>query len=149
MIFKKVENEDEKRKQRFVRDTVFVCEQQCPVEIEYDELEDSALHYIYTDDKGGIVGCCRITVSKKGVKIGRIAVLKEFRGNNYGFEIVSNAISEAKKVCAQTGAPFPETPIYINAQTYAIGFYNKLGFRETGDIFIEANIPHKKMFLQD
>ena len=149
MIFKKVETDDEKRMERYVRDEVFVCEQQCPIEIEYDELDATALHYIYTDDKGGIVGCCRLTVSEKGVKLGRIAVLKHLRGNNYGFEIVKNATEEAKKVCEALGKPFPETRIYINAQTYAIGFYEKLGFVEEGDVFFEANIPHKKMVYHE
>ena len=149
MIYKKVETDDEKRKERYVRDEVFVCEQQCPIELEFDELEESALHYIYTDDNGGIIGCCRLTVSEKGVKLGRIAVLKHLRGNNYGFEIVKNAIEEAKKVCEELGKPYPETPIYLNAQTYAIGFYLKLGFVEEGDVFIEANLPHMKMFYRE
>lgn len=148
MIFKKVENNEDSRKERFVRETVFICEQQCPVEIEFDEYDSVAFHYILTDENGAVIGCCRILTNEIGVKIGRIAILKEYRGNNYGYEIVSNAINEAKKVCEEAGKPFPETKIYVDAQVYANGFYRKLGFLETGDEFIEANIPHNRMFLK-
>ena len=123
--------------ERFVREEVFVKEQ--GFVNEFDDLEDSSLHLLYyLDDK--VVGVCRFYELEKDVyKIGRIAVLKEYRMNKIGSKIVNEAIRYIKNLKAKK--------IYIYSQVRAIGFYEKLGFIKEGDIFYDEHVPHIKLYL--
>jgi predicted GNAT family N-acyltransferase len=73
-------------------------------------------------------------------KIGRMAVLKEYRGKGVGKRLLRRAVARAKQLGART--------IYLNAQVSVIGFYEKLGFRAVGRMFDEAGIAHRKMILE-
>ena len=123
--------------ERFVREEVFVKEQGFVNEI--DDLEDSSLHLLYYLDNK-VIGVCRFYELEKDVyKIGRIAVLKEYRKNKIGSKIVNEAINYIKKLNAKK--------IYIYSKLQACGFYEKLGFIKEGDIFFEENHPHVKFYL--
>ena len=70
-------------------------------------------------------------------KIGRLAVLKEYRGQHLGAEL----IKELKKRSKALGAK----KIYVSAQVYAVPFYEKYGFMAYGNEYLDIHIPHIDM----
>ncbi len=116
----------------FVRGEVFIQEQNVDWSIEFDGLDkESILINAYLDSK--IVGAARL----HGHKIGRLAVLKPYRHQKIGESIMH----EVERVAVSNGI----YEVYLNAQVYVKDFYEKLGYREQGSIFQEANIDHIRM----
>lgn len=124
-----------------IRGIVFIKEQNCSFSDEYDNfdsLENSNVSHIIGKKDGEPVATGRIIFKKnKVVKLERIAVLEQFRGENIGKQLVEFMInfSLLRQYCT----------IYIHAQTHLLQYYEKLGFVAEGEIFQEANIDHKKM----
>lgn len=121
---------------RIVRETVFIDEQKVPVELEWDDLDNRAIHVLAEDNEGQPIGTGRLLSSGQ---IGRIAVLKHWRGKGTGAALLSTLITLAKEAGI--------APIYLNAQKSAIPFYSRQGFQPKGPEFMEANIVHQKMTL--
>ena len=116
-----------------IRTTVFVEEQQVPLELEMDEYDTVATHFLLRDGETPL-GTARL-VDKHGLaKIGRVAVLKEARGRGLGLHLMQAVIDEAKR------RGFTES--VLDAQTYAIPFYVRLGYIAEGEEFDDAGIPH-------
>lgn len=116
-----------------IRNEVFINEQGIDPEIEYDGLDNSAIHtLVFIKDKA--VGTGRIL---KDGHIGRVAVLKKYRGQNIGSKIITSLIDVAVKNHYNR--------VYLGAQKQAINFYLKLGFTPFGEEFIEATILHQSM----
>ena len=131
---------DEAKAQAFaIRMRVFVREQRVPAAIELDRDDDRAIHFLATSD-GKAVGTARVVSHHGSAKIGRMAVLKSYRGKGVGKKLLQRAVATAKKLGART--------IYLHAQVPVIEFYEKLGFRCVGAVFNEAGIPHRKMILK-
>ena len=121
---------------RFIRDTVFIKEQQVPESLEWDEDDQECIHILVLDQQQPIA-CGRI---KNNGHIGRMAVLKNYRRQGIGRLILDSLLKKAhQNNCHQ---------IYLNAQTSACLFYQKQGFKIIGDEFLDANIPHYKMQYQ-
>lgn len=119
----------------YIRTRVFVQEQNCPEEIEFDDIDRKAQHIVLMDDGENPLATARIFEDSRGQAIiGRVAVLKEHRGKGYGKVVVK----EAMKRLENLGYP----TILIHGQTYAVPFYEKLGFRAFGEEFIEDGLPH-------
>ncbi|MCY6353763.1 GNAT family N-acetyltransferase [Clostridium sp. ZS2-4] len=119
-----------------IREEVFVKEQNVPIEIEMDEFDDAAHHIvIYENHKPVTVG--RLLEKGNHYVIGRVAVLKEFRGKQYGKIVMENILTKAKDLGAKE--------IRLHAQFYAKNFYENLGFEAYGEIFEEAGINHISM----
>ena len=88
-----------------------------------------------------IIGCLRIYGKEAGVvQIGRVAVIESLRGSGIGRMMMRQAISHVTE-------NLTDEKIYLEAQTYAIGFYEKLGFKVISDEFLDEGIPHKGMEL--
>jgi len=119
---------------RAVREPVFVVEQQVPIEEEWDELDPQCRHVIARDDANRPIGTGRLTPERK---IGRMAVLAEWRGKGVGDALMEALMDEARAL------GWPE--VSLNAQTHAMPFYARHGFEAFGDEFMEAGIPHRKM----
>ena len=118
-----------------VRKIVF-CDEQGYSEEEYDELDLTATHILMLkDDKPIATG--RIIDCGDYFKLGRIAVLKEYRGKNLGVQLVSEMIIVANRMGA--------THFKIGAQSYTKAFYEKLGFKQIGEEYYEGHVPHIKM----
>jgi predicted GNAT family N-acyltransferase len=131
---------DEAKAQAFaIRMRVFVREQRVPAAIELDRDDEHAIHFLATSD-GRAVGTARVVYHQGSAKIGRMAVLKNYRGQGVEKKLLWRAIATAKKLGART--------IYLHAQVPVIEFYKKLGFRSVGAVFDEAGIPHRKMILK-
>lgn len=119
-----------------IRRIVFVEEQHCPPDLEYEN-EDVSTHYIAYSD-GQPVGTARWRITDKGYKLERFAVLYEFRTKQVGTALLKAVID---------GLPDREHEVYLHAQVYVKDFYKKLGFESVGDHFWEAGIEHVKMKL--
>ena len=88
-----------------------------------------------------IIACLRIYGKEAGVvQIGRVAVIESLRGSGIGRMMMRQAISYVTENST-------DEKIYLEAQTYAIGFYEKLGFKVISDEFLDEGIPHKGMEL--
>jgi predicted GNAT family N-acyltransferase len=117
-----------------VRDAVFVVEQSVPPEIELDEWDPRSEHALAIAPDGRVVGTGRLLPDGH---IGRMAVLRDWRGRGVGGAILAALIERA----ATRGMG----RVLLNAQTHAVPFYARHGFIEFGDEFIEADIPHVAM----
>ena len=121
-----------------IREKVFIQEQKVTPQLEWDGMDEKAIHFLVFNDKAAI-GCARAIVIKDHMQLGRMAVLKEYRGQGIGSALLEKAMTIAK--LNQLSA------IYISAQCHAIDFYKKFGFEITSDIYLDAEIPHRDMKL--
>lgn len=122
-----------------LRRAVFIEEQGIPEADEWDDLDASAQHLLATV-AGAPVGTARLLTEDTTGRIGRICVVPEQRGTGLGAALVRAGIDA---LSAQPGL----TSIQLGAQSYAIGFYEKLGFRVCGPEYDDAGIPHREMEL--
>jgi len=130
----KVSDEASLEKVFAIRREVFVGEQNCPPELEW-EFEDESTHFLaLVDDIPA--GAARWRKTDKGYKLERFAVLKDFRGLGLAQQIVRTVLDDLP-----AGADY----VYLNAQVQAVSLYEKFGFEKTGPQFEEAGIQHYKM----
>ncbi|MDO8339660.1 MAG: GNAT family N-acetyltransferase [Candidatus Burarchaeum sp.] len=141
-----------------IRTRVFVLEQNVTQEEEVDGLDESAIHVIaYADGKP--VGTARmlelesgplsasggkgpLSAKQKvgGAKLGRMAVLRQYRDKGAGAAMARRLIEMARAMGMKE--------VVLDAQVDAIGFYEKLGFIAEGSVFMDARIEHRKMRLK-
>lgn len=119
-----------------IRVNVFVVEQNCPYR-ELDDVDKDAYH-IYIKDEEGIQAYLRV-FKKDEVSIGRVLSLKRRQG--LGTLVLKEGIKVAKE---KLGA----NKIVIEAQVYAKELYEKIGFVQKSEEFLEDGIPHIKMELE-
>jgi predicted GNAT family N-acyltransferase len=117
-----------------VRRTVFIEEQGVPEAEEWDDADPLCWHLLVLGANRDVVGTGRLDPAGK---IGRVAVLPQYRGTGVGAAIVSHLVGLA------AGQGLAE--VYLNAQTSALRFYERLGFRAEGPEFDEVGIPHRRM----
>lgn len=117
-----------------VRRTVFIEEQQVPEALEWDDDDEQSRHVIALSVHGEPIGTGRLLPDGH---IGRMAVLREWRGKGVGSAILRALLDLARQDGLHT--------IRLNAQTHALGFYARHGFSVVGDEFMEAGIPHREM----
>ena len=120
----------------YIRNKVFIEEQNINKKLEYDDKKVSAI-YIVAKINLIAIGTARYRSTEIGMKLERFAVLKEYRGLGVGKSLVSFLVKTLKS----------EKNLYLNSQKEVVGFYKKLGFKIIGDVFYEAKIPHYKMVL--
>jgi predicted GNAT family N-acyltransferase len=120
-----------------VREAVFICEQHVPVELEWDECDARGLHLLAVDLADNPIATARLL--PEGV-IGRMAVLKEWRGRDVGSALLLRLLEEARKRQIHQLA--------LSAQLHALPFYVKFGFQIAGEEFMDAGIPHVRMNLR-
>ncbi len=121
---------------RAVREPVFLVEQNVPADLEWDDLDPRSRHVIARDLQGRPIGTGRLTPEHK---IGRMAVLPQWRGRGVGAVMLQRLLEMAR------GLGYAE--VKLHAQTHAMPFYARAGFTPEGDTFMEAGIPHQTMRL--
>ena len=120
-----------------VRLPVFVVEQKVDAREEFDSVDLVCQHILAEDAEGKAIGTGRIDTHGK---IGRMAVLPDWRQHGVGKQILTKALEIAR----EQGL----TRVYLHAQVSAMGFYEAAGFIGYGDRFVEAGIEHLSMELQ-
>lgn len=121
-----------------VRTEVFVEEQGYPVELEFDDYDDTMPHLVIFSDGEAVATGRPIPVDEDTAKIGRIAVLKKMRGTGLGEKVVMELLRYVREQGAKT--------VLLSAQTYAVGFYEKCGFKLVGTPeYMDEHIPHRDM----
>ena len=137
LTVKLVTSEEEKQLAFEVRKRVFVEEQGVPLHLELDEFDKTAAHFIVQDD-GKTIAAARVREISPGVgKIERVCVLKEYRGKRLGVLTMEHI----EKYAVEYGWE----KLKLNAQSYAVPFYEKLGYVFTSLEFLDAYIPHRAM----
>ncbi len=126
---------------RQIRDVVFIHEQQVTIADEWDDKDETAIHFLVTTTQGDAIGCARLLVEENLLHIGRVAVLGEYREHGIGRQLMQFVLVW----CAQY---HPDFKIYLHAQTTRIAFYKHLGFVAQGNVFMDAGIPHIEMWYQ-
>lgn len=121
-----------------LREAVFVLEQGVPLEIELDDLDDRAIHFV-AESGGKVVGTARLVVEGKVGKIGRMAVEKGWRRRGIGGDLIGFIKKKADEMRLDA--------LVLHAQETAVSFYERLGFAAEGERFEEAGLPHRKMRL--
>ena len=123
------------------RSEVFVVEQECVYQ-DMDGDDEESIHAWLTVGER-IVALCRVCpagVHMQRISIGR--VLTTERGKGYGREIMLLGIQIAREY-------FGAECIDIEAQEYAKGFYEGVGFRQSSDVFMLDGIRHIRMTWQN
>ncbi|PVZ19438.1 MULTISPECIES: GNAT family N-acetyltransferase [unclassified Pseudomonas] len=121
---------------RRIREAVFVTEQAVPAEQEWDGEDDDAVHVLACEGDFA-VGTARLTAQGE---IGRVSVLKDWRGLKGGEALLAALVAEARR----RGIEQPT----LTAQVQASAFYQRHGFEVISDEFVEAGIAHVEMILR-
>ena len=116
-----------------IRFKVFVDEQ--GFQNELDAIDDTAIHLVLSVD-GTPAGAARMFTEDggKSYHLGRICVLKEYRGMHLGADIVNKMCEKAKELGAER--------CELSAQCRAMEFYKKIGFQERGEVYLDEYCPH-------
>ncbi|AGT07763.1 GNAT family N-acetyltransferase [Paracoccus aminophilus] len=122
-----------------LRHKVFVEEQAISVEEEIDGRDGAAIHLLVRAE-GRAVGTARLLIEGETGKIGRVAVLREWRGAGLGAALIRGALAELRAMPGVKRAK-------LGAQSHAIGFYERLGFSAYGPEYLDAGLPHRDMVL--
>jgi predicted GNAT family N-acyltransferase len=119
-----------------IREAVFIKEQHVPRDVEFDGEDDVARHFLAINEAGQRIGCGRLLPSGQ---IGRMAVLKQYRGQGIGGQILEATIAAAIELGLRR--------VFLHAQQVAVAFYRKAGFLPEGGTFMEGGIVHQGMAL--
>ena len=112
---------------------VFVEEQGVPEADELDGTEDGSVHLMAERD-GVLLGVARYHLTGDSVKISRVCVTPEARGNGLGAALIRHVLETV-----------PARTARLSAQTDAVAFYEALGFTARGAAYLDAGIPHRDM----
>ncbi|UIP87370.1 GNAT family N-acetyltransferase [Pseudomonas phenolilytica] len=118
---------------RRIREAVFIAEQAVPPEQEWDADDVEAVHFLALED-GYAIGTARLLADGQ---IGRVAVLRDWRGMNVGDALMQAVLAEAERRGLREQK--------LTAQVHATRFYERLGFEVVSEEFLEAGIPHVDM----
>ena len=121
-----------------LRHEVFVQEQAVPEDLERDEHDATALHFLAAWE-GRPVGTARVLLRGNTGKIGRVCVLAPMRGRGSGAALIRAAVEEIRARGMARAK--------LGSQVHAIPFYEGLGFVAEGPVYDDAGIPHRDMTL--
>lgn len=120
---------------KMIRELVFVEEQ--GFQNEFDEIDERANHLVIYDQEKAI-GTGRLFVKDESTMIiGRIAILKQYRGKSLGNLLVTVLENKAKEL--------GYCQIELSAQQRAQGFYEKLGYQAVNEVYYDEYCPHITM----
>ena len=125
-----------------LRIEVFVKEQKVPMELEFDEKDNSknTVHVGFFDNNK-LIGVARlIDLDKDVIHIGRVVIDKEYRGKGIGRELIIGCENIAQQILKR------KIIIELSAQIQAENFYKSLGYNRVNDIiYLDAGIEHVDM----
>lgn len=135
----RITNDLDLQKAFHIRKEVFVTEQGVPLEDEFDAYDnlDGQCEHILVNYEEQPVGTARLRFVEGVGKLERICILKPYR--NYGLGKI--IIQKLEEIAAEKGS----SRVKLHGQTQAEGFYQKLGYQTSSDVFMEDGIPHVLM----
>jgi predicted GNAT family N-acyltransferase len=139
-----VQSDDDWQQARAIRERVFIDEQDCPPEEEWDGHDETSRHVL-----GRVEGAAVATARWRAVpheeeivaKLERFAVLPDHREQGYGTQLVQSVLDDARRAGFDT--------FLVHAQAHLEDWYADLGFASTGRTFEEVGIPHVEMVRRD
>ena len=140
MQIRPVESEADWEHAKMIRTRVFIDEQDCPPEEEWDAWDATSRHVLGTVDGEPVATARWRTVADDETivaKLERFAVLPAHRGEGYGQQLVDYLLRDAQR------AGFDH--FMLHAQAHLEDFYASFGFESVGERFMEAGISHVKM----
>ena len=120
-----------------IRTTVFVKELYIDPELENDEFDESAHHYLVIENDKP-VATARWRETEQGIKLERFAVPAEHRGKGIGTLLLKEVLADVMPL---------QKMIYLHSQHTAVNLYQRNGFKIIGEPFEEAGIKHFYMEL--
>ena len=139
VLIKKALSKDEVHACLAIRMKVFVHGQGVPLHEEQDGKDEESDHYLLLLDNKP-VGTARVRYCIDVAKIERVAILEGHQGLGLGKAIMSEVLSELRANPTVSVAK-------LGAQTYAIPFYEKLGFIVCSEEYMDAGILHRDMHV--
>ena len=127
-------DEELMKKAHKIRYDVFVIGQNCPEDLEW-EFEEESTHFLLLENDIPLA-TARHRKTKNGFKLERFAVHSKARGKGFGMLILKAILEDIKD---------SKLLKYMHAQEQVTPFYEKVGFKKSGDLFEEAGIMHYKM----
>lgn len=117
-----------------IRQRVFIDEQQVPESLEWDGLDNTAIHVLGHFAGGPAAGTARLLPTGQ---IGRLAVLPELRGRGLGRRLLETLLAAADSANM--------AHVFLHAQLPLVDFYRRYGFEPINTEFMEAGIRHRLM----
>ena len=139
-----VQRETDWEKARAIRTQVFIEEQACPPEEEWDGHDATSRHVLGRVDGTAVATARWRTVPHEEeivAKLERFAVLSDYRGEGYGTQLVHTVLRDARRAGFDT--------FLVHAQAHLRDWDETLGFESTGRTFEEVGIPHVEMIRRD
>lgn len=119
-----------------LRRQVFIDEQNVPEDLEWEAADPTCQWFLACCPDGAAIGVARLTPQGR---VGRMAVAKAWRRQGVGGALLSAAVAAARAR--------GQSEVALAAQSHAISFYERHGFRAAGPEYPEAGIPHRTMTL--
>jgi predicted GNAT family N-acyltransferase len=119
-----------------VRRAVFIVEQGVPEALEWEAIDPQCVWLLALSSPGAVVGIVRLT---QAGRIGRMAVLPEWRRRGVGQDLMESVL--------QAASDLGLSEVHLSAQTHAMPFYTRFGFVAEGPEYLDAGIPHRTMRL--
>lgn len=120
------------------RAEVFVVEQNCVYQ-DLDGIDYKSIH-VFFEDNGRVMACLRIFEKENGiVQIGRVLTIR--RGVGLGGKLLKEGVRQADAI-------FRPEKIYLESQCYAIGFYEREGFKVCSEEITVDGLPHVRMISE-
>ena len=120
---------------KLIRTQVFICEQGITEADEWDDQDVISQHFVIYDQDQPIATARLL----QNHSVGRVAVVKVYRGQGLGQMIMLEIISYAQKQ--------RRSVLTLSSQVHAISFYEKLGFTVQGNPYDECGISHIEMTM--
>jgi predicted GNAT family N-acyltransferase len=139
-----VRRDAEWEKARAIRTKVFVEEQDCPPDEEWDGHDETSRHVLgWVDGEAVATARWRTVPHDENIvaKLERFAVLPSHRGQGHGTQLVHSVLEDARRAGFDT--------FLVHAQAHLENWYEELGFESTGRTFEEVGIPHVEMVRQE
>ena len=139
-----VRRDAEWEKARAIRTTVFVEEQDCPPDEEWDGHDETSRHVLgWVDGEAVATARWRTVPHDENIvaKLERFAVLPSHRGQGHGTQLVHSVLEDARRAGFDT--------FLVHAQAHLENWYEELGFESTGRTFEEVGIPHVEMVRRE
>lgn len=125
---------DDREALQAIRQRVFIAEQGMDPAEEFDDADPTCQHVLGVAGTGEPIGTARIDLHGR---IGRMAVLMDWRGRGVGRAILTHVLEFARERGLER--------VHLHAQLGALGFYSRCGFVPIGPRFLEAGIEHQRM----